>query len=132
MCNPGYEDRPVSDDERAKQIAEMNDSFRLNFYVPCFGPRAVPGHVLCTAGIAALPPETQICIWAEVANFEDFTEDDIHGEHDFGVFRMKGLSEKVFWKIDYYADKSCSFGSEDPADPARTFRVLTIMLASEY
>jgi hypothetical protein len=119
-------------DEKAKQIAEMNDRFRLNFYVPCFGPRAVPGHIVCTAGIAALPPETQISIWAQVADFDDFTEDDIYGEHDFGAFRMEGVPEKIFWKIDYYADKSCATGSEDPADPAQTFSVLTIMLASEY
>jgi len=119
-------------DEKAKQIAEMNDRFRMNFYVPCFGPRAVPGHIVCTAGIAALPPETQISIWAEVADFNDFTEDnDPHGEHDFGAFDTAGAG-KVFWKIGYYADKSCASGSEDPADPARTFRVLTIMLASEY
>jgi hypothetical protein len=39
---------------------------------------------------------------------------------------------KVFWKIGYYADNSCATGSEDPADPAQTFRVRAIMLASEY
>jgi hypothetical protein len=90
-------------------------------YVPCFGPREVPGHILCTRGIAALPPETQICIWVEVTNFDAFTEDnDPHGEHDFGVFDMAGA--KIFWKIDYYNDKSCSFGSEDPADPAHLSR----------
>lgn len=59
----------------------MNHRFRMNFYVPCFGPRELPGHILCTRGIAALPPGTQICIWVEVANFDAFTEDnDPHGE----------------------------------------------------
>ena len=45
---------------------------------------------------------------------------------------MEGVAEKLFWKIDYYADKSCTGGSEDASDPAHCFRVLTIMLASEY
>jgi hypothetical protein len=92
----------------------------------------VPGFIIFTCGIAALPLQTQACIWAEVANFNRFTEDnDPHGEHDFGAFDMQGVSEKIFWKIDYYADESCTTGSEDPADTARTFRLLTIMLASE-
>ena len=119
-------------EDKAKQIAALNDLFRLNFFVPTFGPRPVPGRVVCTRGISALPPVTQIRIWAGVSSFNDFTEDDIYGEHDFGVFRMEGAPEKIFWKIDYYADNSCTFGSEDPSDPAQCFRVLTIMLASEY
>lgn len=45
---------------------------------------------------------------------------------------MDDVPEKIFWKIDYCADRSCARGSEDPADPTRSFRVLTIMLASEY
>jgi hypothetical protein len=36
----------------------------------------------------------------------------------------------IFWRIDYYADETHAIGSEDPADTARTFRILTIMLAS--
>jgi hypothetical protein len=119
-------------EDKAKQIAALNDLFRLNFFGPTSGPRPVPGHIVCTRGISALPTETQVSIWFEVVRFSDFTEDDIYGEHDFGAFRTEGAPEKIFWKIDYYADRSCTFGSEDPSDPAQCFRVLTIMLASEY
>ena len=63
--------------------------------------------------------------------FDAFTPDnDPHREHDFG--RIDHNAERVFWKIDYYDAAACKFGSEDLADPAKTVRVLTIMLAEEY
>ena len=121
------------DGQKAKLIAELNDRFRRDFFVPTFGPRPVPGHIVCTRGITALPPETQIRVWWAVSDFKDFGEDnDPYAERDFGTITMDGVPEKIYWKIDYYADRACALGSEDPADPARSFRVLTIMLASEY
>jgi hypothetical protein len=118
--------------EKTEKIAALNDLFRSGFFIPSFGPGPVPGHIVCTSCIAALPPETQIGIWAEVSDFDSFTqENDPYGEHDFGAFDVEGVG-KVYWKIDYYADKSYTAGSEDPSDTSRCFRILTIMLASEY
>jgi Protein of unknown function (DUF3768) len=65
-----------------------------------------------------------------VTEFNAFTPDnDPYGEHDFGSFEDGG--ERIFWKIGYY-DQRMEHGSEDPADPDRTYRVLTVMFSSEY
>ena len=83
-----------------------------------------------TAGIAALPFSEQAVLIGKVMAFDTFTDDnDPHGEHDFGAFDHDG--KRIFWKIDTY-DQNLEFGSEDPADPAKTTRVLTIMFADEY
>lgn len=112
------------------EIAQLNDRFRLGIgrgRMP-----GVPGRVYRTSGIAGLPLAAQGAIALAVRHFSDFTSDnDPYGEHDFGSINLPGI-EKVFWKIDYYADETMTYGSEDPSDPARCYRVLTIMLASEY
>ena len=88
------------------------------------------GKVLMTAGVDALPSDVKAMVVRRVATFSAFTADnDPYGEHDFGNFELAG--RKFFWKIDTY-DAAMEFGSEDPADPAKTTRVLTIMLAEEY
>ena len=62
--------------------------------------------------------------------FDAFTEDnDPYDEHDFGSINIAG--ETVFWKIDYY-DLNLEYGADDPANPAKCRRILTVMLASEY
>jgi hypothetical protein len=103
------------------RIRELNDAFRQSF---------TGGRVTLTAGVDALPSDVKAMAIRKVATFDAFTEDnDPHGEHDFGSFELTG--RKLFWKMDYY-DAALEFGSEDPADPAQTTRVLTIMLAEEY
>jgi hypothetical protein len=103
------------------RIQELNDAFRTTLR----GGRAV-----MTSGVNELPDCVKAEAMIQVAAFSDFTPDnDPHGEHDFGSFTLVG--RKFFWKIDYY-DERCEFGSEDPSDPEKTTRVLTIMLAEEY
>ena len=123
----------MSASSNAKRIAELNDQLRARAGLPVANGAGIPqGLIVLTRGIVELAPERQCEIFAMVRSFDRFTEDnDPFGEHDFGSFVVLGVG-KVFWKIDYYADRSCAFGSEDPADPDRSFRVLTIMLASEY
>src|ERR1700678_2344528 len=96
------------------KIRELNDAFRRT---------GEGGRMLMTAGIGALPTLHQIEILMLVRRHAGFSEDnDPHGEHDFGAFDHAG--KRIFWKIDYY-DAACKYGSEDPADPAKTTRVLT-------
>lgn len=103
-------------------IAGLNDLLRITF---------LTGKVVLTEGIRSLPTELQSEVLTRVRSHNDFSPDnDPHGEHDFGAFDIDGAG-KVFWKIDYY-DPGLTMGSEDPADPSRTTRVLTIMLAEEY
>lgn len=112
-------------------IAQQNDLFRSMVHIPQFGSPDIDGKVLVTRSIAALPPVTQIVILARVRDFDAFTPDnDPYGEHDFGAFTEPDAG-KVFWKIDYF-DRDYRHHSSDPADPAVTRRVLTVMLADEY
>jgi hypothetical protein len=102
-------------------IAELNDAFRRSF---------LGGLVLVTAGINSLPSDVQAAITARVRSFEEFDADnDPYGEHDFGSFVHGG--QKIYWKIDLY-DRNHEFFSPEPTDPAKTYRVLTILLAEEY
>ena len=107
---------------RTQRIATLNDVLRNSL--------PAGGRVTLTAGVDALGPIFIASALAAVIAFKDFNADnDPWGEHDFGSFEIDG--ETLFWKIDYY-DGSMQFGSEDPADPAKTMRVLTIMLSEEY
>ena len=120
---------------RAERIARLNDLARRAMGIACV--------VMATEGIRALPEADQSQLRELVETFDAFTPgNDPYGERDFGAIyqgldgvwstsRPVDVAVTVFWKIDAY-DRALRFGSEDPADPAITRRVLTIMLASEY
>ena len=94
------------------KISLLNDTFRTTF---------VGGKVMMTAAVDALPVDVKANVLQRVRSFSEFDADnDPHHEHDFGIF-----------KIDYYSP-DMQGGSEDPADPEKTTRVLTIMFASDY
>lgn len=102
-----------------QHIQELNDQARQTL-TGC--------RLLVTPGVRALGATSVIL--DVVRRYSTFTPDnDPHGEHDFGSFRFQ--DETIFWKFDYY-DLDFTMHSPDPADPAVTARVLTILLGSEY
>jgi len=103
------------------KIRELNDSLRRTF---------VGGRVMLTAGVNALDAGTKARVLRAIQTFDAFNEDnDPHGEHDFVSVEIDGVT--YFAKVDYYAP-GLEQGSEDPSDPTKTIRVMTIMLAAEY
>lgn len=120
---------------RGERIARLNDRARQAMGLVCAS--------VATEGFRALPNEDKSRVRELVETFDAFTPDnDPYGERDFGAIYQDGEgrwtttrparpAETVFWKIDAY-DRDLQSGSEDPANPAITQRVLTIMLASEY
>jgi Protein of unknown function (DUF3768) len=120
---------------QAEAIARLNDRARQAMGLAC--------RMMVTQGFLALRPKDQSCARELVETFDAFTQDnDPHGERDFGAIyqtsevqwtSMKPAepTETIFWKIDYF-DLSLEWASEDPANPAITIRILTIMLADEY
>lgn len=107
--------------EQSSTIAKLNDAFRQTF---------MGGRVMLTEGVNALDNKDRFELLHKVQQFNAFTGDnDPHAEHDFGIVEIDGKG--FFWKLDYY-DLTLAAGSEDPANPAVTTRVLTIMRTDEY
>lgn len=105
-----------------QRISDLNDAFRRE--------GQVGGQWMLTRGIVEQGAVVVAKAIRAVRLFDRFDpENDPYGEHDFGSVEVDG--QRLFWKIDYY-DRSLSYGSSDPANPAVTCRVITLMLASEY
>jgi hypothetical protein len=107
--------------ENALKIAALNDNFRQTFR---------GGKIALTEGVQDLSVEDRLHLFTAVRGHDTFEPDnDPYGEHDFGTIELN--EEKYFFKIDYY-DSEMEMGSEDPADPTVTTRLMTLMRADEY
>src|SRR5437870_369207 len=106
----------MAETQTAVKIAALNDLLRKGG----FG-----GTVYFTSGVRQLGHAFIVEALDAIQDFDDFTTDnDPHGEHDFGAVRVpergvlpvkaafSGRLRTVFWKIDYYAP-GMTDGSED-------------------
>ena len=112
---------------RAKRIAELNDELRRN------PTNQTLGQILLSSGVAARGSEFRAMVMTALARMQakDFKKgNDPYGERDFNSFTID--ARLCFFKIDYFAKGNLCAPSEDPADPSKTERVLTVMLADEY
>jgi len=108
-------------EKTSASISRLNDLLRT---------QGIGGRVVATPSIVNLSQNTRASILEAIRIFDTFTEDnDPYGEHDFGSVEVSG--DKFFFKIDYY-DPTMERRSDNPADPQRTSRVMTIMRADEY
>ncbi|MEP3296570.1 MAG: DUF3768 domain-containing protein [Pseudoruegeria sp.] len=106
-------------------IAEQNDEFRKHVLVD-----EKVGRWLFTSTVEAEGLEFKLAVLRAVQSFTEFTEEaDPYGTHEMGVIEV--LGKKVWWKIDLY-DENYVGGSESPADPTKTRRVLTVLFPSDY
>ena len=106
---------------RAERIARLNDELRI---------KGKGGQIVITRGVHELTGADVSGLLKALAAFREFDADsDPHGERDFGVFDF--ADSEVMFKIDYYSDTELRWGSNDPADPEVTHRVLTVLLPEE-
>jgi hypothetical protein len=106
---------------KADKIRILNDHLRRTF---------TGGRIMLTAAVSELEPKLKARVLSAVRAFDAFDKDnDPHHEHDLAIFDLEG--ERYMFKIDYY-DADMDGGSDDPSDPDKTCRVLTIMLALDY
>ncbi len=101
--------------KRTTRIRKLNDSFRRTFS---------GGKVMLGRSVVKLDSVSRANLYDVVHYFDAFTPNIDHdSEHDFGDLEFAG--QRFCFKIDYY-DSSFEFFSDDPANPHKTTRVLTI------
>ncbi|OCP22027.1 hypothetical protein BC361_25670 [Ensifer sp. LC54] len=108
-------------DEWTGDVRALNDKLRRG---------EAEGKIHIVGGLAQADHSEIAAAVEQVCTYAAFDpKDDPYGEHDFGAFTIG--DQKFMWKIDYYAPDMES-GSENPADPKVTRRVLTIFYAEDY
>ena len=99
------------------KIVELNDQLRTTFR---------GGRVQMTSGVYALDTQLRGRALYVMSKQSSFADDS---EHDWGVFIFSGYAFE--WRIEY-RNRTGAGLSLDPADPEKTFRVLTLYCAADF
>ncbi len=118
----------------AAKVAAQNDAFRRNacLAIP-FGPGdpVLAGQIVTTRAVHALGMPFVQGSLAAIGRLTEFPADnDPDGFHDFGAVEVEGTT--VWFKLDLFDGSDLQYGSEVPDDPARTYRVMTILFPSDW
>ena len=97
--------------DKRTRIIELNDQFRTTFK---------GGRVQMTPSVYDLDARLRGRALYVMSRYNKFDDDS---QHDWGVFIFAGYSFE--WRMEY-RDKDGTGNSTDPADPEKTFRVLTL------
>ena len=116
----------AGDPDRNETIARLNDRCRM-------GGDRTARHVITRACLAEFAGgSTDEGLFAQAMLMANVRAHVFEGSaatlRDSGDFVFRGTT--VYFKIDTY-DLKLEYGSEDPADPSVTTRVMTIMLAQD-
>ncbi|PIE15352.1 MAG: hypothetical protein CSA68_06640 [Rhodobacterales bacterium] len=110
--------------------AAQNDRFRYALIEDTARPDGLEGKVFVPPGVMANGDDFVRMALPLTAKYSTFQqESDPYGLHEMGVITVFGI--RVWWRIDLY-DTDYRYGSDAPADPEQTRRVLTVLLPSEY
>lgn len=108
----------------ASPVRELNDRFRMEV-------DHTLGRWVITSGLNEKGPLFVQRACRAVQTFTAFSPDnDPYGEHDCATLTLD--NEAIIWKIDTYLDAEMKYAADHPEDPKRSYRVMTVMLSSEY
>jgi hypothetical protein len=103
-----------------QRIRELNDDLRI------YGRG---GETYRTEKIVALPIKLQEELGGRIRAYIFTRDNDLFQEHDYGFLKFR--RRNFVFKIDYLKLESDE-PSEDPSDPGKTRRILSLMMADEY
>ncbi len=117
-----------------EKVAAQNDAFRRNacLAIPYgVGDPVLKGRMVITQSVDANGMAFVMFCLDAIGRLDHFPADnDPDGFHDFGSVEVFGTA--VWFKIDVYDNDRLSFGSDMPDDPAHSYRVLTVLLPSDW